>query len=385
MVRIAFVCQDLIGQGVQFATATMVRAFVEHGYAVDLVVSKVHSDLVATGLKPFDVPACVHWVVMPSRRSSRNWRFLRKYLREGGADIIVAETRHYVLALSFASIGLKRIPLLYQVEHINVLPTPKRLLGRMWLSLFRFVAYWRFKGVLVVNEESRRRLLEQTSLLRHDFSVYTVYNAVVDDDFLVKRSAPTNHPWLRNKECPTFVAAGALHEGKGFDLLLEAMRVVNEKTRVRLVLFGRGGLESAFKKFVEDHHLEDVVSIAGYTDNLPAELKSADSFVSSSHAESFSIVLAQALALGIPCISTDVPLGPREVLANGLYGKLVPPDNVDLLARAILDYAVNPPSPPPPASWSKFTIDEVFNRYASAMNLPLDRRQIGQANPQRVE
>ena len=49
MSKIAFVIQDLVGQGVQFATATMARAFASHGFDVDLVVSKVHDDLVSLG------------------------------------------------------------------------------------------------------------------------------------------------------------------------------------------------------------------------------------------------------------------------------------------------------------------------------------------------
>ena len=369
MCRIAFVCQDLIGQGVQFATATMVRAFVDHGYQVDLIVSKVHSDLVEAGLRPFNVPDSVRWFVMPSRRSSRNWPFLRKYMKCEKADVIVSETRHYVFVLSFASIGLRRIPSLYQVEHLNVPLAPASFIGRVKMRTRHFCAYRKFKGVLVVNDESRRRLQEQTRFLGPRFKVSTVYNAVVDRDFIAKRQMPTTHPWLKDKQCPTIVAAGALHKGKGFDLLLEAMRIVNAKLHVRLVVFGRGNLEGAFKTFIANNGLDDAISIAGFVDNLPAELKAADAFVSSSHAESFSIVLAQALALGIPCISTDVPLGPREVLSNGLYGKLIPDGDVTAMASAIVSTVTTSQPIPPDESWNRFTVDKVFSRYIQAMGL----------------
>lgn len=373
MCKIAFVCQDLIGQGVQFATATMVRAFFDHGFEVELLLSRVHQDLINAGQNPFSIPNGVKCLLMPSRRSSRNGGFLRDYLQNGKADIVVAETRHYAWALSYASTGLSTIPRLYQVEHINVPQTPKCFLQRLKLKTVRYFCYRRFSGVMTVNEESARRLKEQTSLLAKRLKIETVYNAVVDRDFETKRSCETRHPWLRVKECPTFVAAGALHEGKCFSMLLNAVRLVSRKSHVRLVVFGRGALEGEFRDFVVKFHLEDVISIAGYTDNLPAELKSADGFISSSRAESFSIVLAQALALGVPCISTDAPLGPREVLANGKYGKLVAVDDVNAMAEAILDFVENPPEKPKAESWRRFTIEAVYNRYLNAMEFPSTR------------
>lgn len=370
--KIALIGQDLVGQGVQFATAMMARAFSAHGYEVEIVVSKVHTDLVASGQKAFDVPHDVRWVFMPSRRSSRNWYFLRRYLKTSGVDVVIAETRHYAAVLAFASFGLSSIPKLYQVEHINVPQLPLKSFHRFKVLLQQYLLYRRFSGIMTVNDESRRRLLDRTRWVGKRLRIKTVYNAVVDDDFIEKRACPSTHPWLIEKQYPVFVAAGALHECKGYMDLLAAMKQVNKSHHVRLVVFGRGEQERQLLEYVKENNLQDVVSIAGYADNLPAELKSADGFISASKAESFSIVIAQALALGVPCISTDAPLGPREVLGNGRYGRLVPVGDIDALAQAICDYVENPPDKPSPESWERFTIFNVLRNYLDAMGVLVD-------------
>ena len=369
MSKIAFVIQDLVGQGVQFATATMARAFASHGFDVDLVVSKVHDDLVSLGQKPFHVPECVRWIHLPCRRSSRNVIPLMKYLKNGGADWVVAESIHYAWVLRIAGIMVRRCPRLVFIEHLNAPEIPRDPLKRFVFFSIKAFLFKGFSAIMTVNETSRERIEKHIRWLKNPPRVSAVYNAVVDDDFLVKSKEPTTHPWLINKKCPTFVAAGSLHEVKGHAMLLEAFRRVNEATPVRLIIFGRGGLEHVYKEFVLKHRLEDKISIAGFSDNLPAELKGADGFISSSVSESFSIVLGQALALGIPCISTDAPFGPREVLMNGKYGILVPVGDVNAMVTAIRNFIENPPRKPDDESWQRYTIEAIYNRYLQAMNL----------------
>ena len=84
--KIAFLVQDLVGQGVQYATAIIAREFSRLGWDVDILVSQVHKDKLNDGGKSFELPSSVKLVYMPNRRGSRNGWFVRKYLKSGGIN-----------------------------------------------------------------------------------------------------------------------------------------------------------------------------------------------------------------------------------------------------------------------------------------------------------
>ena len=65
-------------------------------------------------------------------------------------------------------------------------------------------------------------------------------------------------------------------------MLFEAIKLANEVTPVRLVLFGRGELTDTYKKWIEDNQMQSCIDIAPFTSNLPAEIKSADALIVSS-------------------------------------------------------------------------------------------------------
>lgn len=366
--KIAFVAQDLVGQGVQYATAAMARAFFERGYAVDVLLSQVHFDYIAEGRKPFEVPSGVRIVRMPNRRSSRNIFFLRRYLRAGGAEYVIAASGLYSMALRLAALGKWRHPKLVQVWHGDTpasgLPFGARI--KRWIKYtFLYSKYFR---LLTVNESIREGVLRMTNALRPN-EICTVHNPVIDAVFYEKKQLPPRHPWLVSKTCPTFIAAGAYDKNKNHMLLLEAVKIVSRKHRLRLIVFGKGQEETALREFVTINGLEDTISIAGFTDNLPAEMNAADGFLMSSNVESFGIVIAEALACGVPVISTDAPNGPREVLEYGKYGKLVPVNDPQAMAEAITSEIEHPSMPVDDEAWQRFTVERITDRYLRGLGI----------------
>ena len=152
-------------------------------------------------------------------------------------------------------------------------------------------------------------------------------------------------------------------------MLLEAMRRVTAQRRVRLLIFGRGYLEPQYHDFIAKYGLEDSVSIAGFTDQLPAEIYASDGLISPSDEESFGITIVEALACGKPVISTDAPYGPREILADGKYGRLVPVNDSAAMAQAIIDCADGKVPAASDESWKRYTIEAVMEKYLKGMGL----------------
>lgn len=137
----------------------------------------------------------------------------------------------------------------------------------------------------------------------------------------------------------TIVAAGRLSAQKNFSLLLEAFAAVADQyPEYRLVIYGKGPLEELLKAKAAELGLTDRVAFPGYVENMPQELEKAGIFVLSSDFEGMPNALMEAMALGLPCISTDCPCGgPAFLIRHGENGLLVPVGDVSAMAAALTE------------------------------------------------
>ena len=155
-------------------------------------------------------------------------------------------------------------------------------------------------------------------------------------------SAPrqsTPHVWesklVTLGDGPVIATAGRLVPAKDHRCLLEAFALLRKRRPARLAIFGDGPMEDQLRSYASELKIADNVMFAGYVDDLAAAYSAADVFVLSSTTEGFGNVLVEAMAAGIPVVSTDAPHGPREILDGGRFGTLVPVGNAHALAAAI--------------------------------------------------
>ncbi|WP_290081824.1 glycosyltransferase [Bacteroides acidifaciens] len=371
--KITFVIQDLFQQGAEYVTALMIRGFVAKGYEVDLLVSQIHAELLDKGDKPFDVPTSVRTLIMPAKKARQNVFYLRKYIKYTDATVIIAMGPTYLLALALAALGIKKQVKLAYVEHgglgaeqrdINDVVKPS-LFSKDWI-----IAKLVVKSIdcFMAVSNGSARVLEKKLLLKYN-TVITVYNPVVDDSYRKKITSDPVEPWLKYKSMKTVCAAGAYCKLKDHMTLFRAIKKVNETTPVRLVLFGKGYLENEYKDWINENNMSERIKLAGHTHNLPAEIKLSDVFICSSVVESFSIVLIEALAAGVPVISTSCRYGPPEILNNGQYGLLVPVGDEQEMAKAILKTVSGDKKNVPEEAWKRFELGRIVSNYEQALKL----------------
>jgi glycosyltransferase involved in cell wall biosynthesis len=150
---------------------------------------------------------------------------------------------------------------------------------------------------------------------------------------------------------------------KGYDILIKALSLILPQKKCRMILFGEGPDTASLKSLANSLSIGDFVSFPGHVDTLPAELNHADVFVVSSHCESFSVVLVEALACGVPVVATNCPVGPPEILKNGQYGTLVAPNDPKALAEGIWLALNGAAIMPPFESWQPYVIENVVAQY----------------------
>jgi glycosyltransferase involved in cell wall biosynthesis len=116
--------------------------------------------------------------------------------------------------------------------------------------------------------------------------------------------------------------------------------------------------------------IADDVFLPGFVNNPYAFMHKADVFVLSSTCEGAPVVLMEALAVGVPVVSTDCPSGPSEILQNGRIGPLVPVGDSDALAAAVMQMLAHPPDMAQlQAAAQRYSIEESASRYLAALGL----------------
>ncbi|MFG1608408.1 glycosyltransferase family 4 protein [Actinoplanes sp. NPDC049265] len=139
------------------------------------------------------------------------------------------------------------------------------------------------------------------------------------------------------------VAAGRFARQKGFDLLVEAWATVHAKhPDWRLSIFGNGPDREKLIARAAELGFGDSVRMPGITRQIDKELAAASIYVLSSRFEGLPMVLLEAMSHGLPAVAFDCPTGPREVIEDGVNGRLVPAEDVDGLSAALCELIEDP-------------------------------------------
>ena len=165
-------------------------------------------------------------------------------------------------------------------------------------------------------------------------SVVAIPNPIDVEAWRRRAAAATASPWPPGP--PVILGAGRLVRQKGFAVLLDAFASVARRRPLRLVLIGEGPERPRLAAQARALGVADAVTLAGHADDPAGWFRHCALFVLSSRWEGFGNVVAEAMACGAPVIATRCPHGPDEIVADGVTGRLVAPENAEALASAIV-------------------------------------------------
>jgi len=140
------------------------------------------------------------------------------------------------------------------------------------------------------------------------------------------------------KDCSWIVTSVRLDTvQKDFLTLLKAFRIVRNSRMVKLLIIGDGPHKEKILSWIKEMSLNEDVLLLGFQNNPFQYISKSEVFVLSSFFEGFGNVIVEAMALGVPVISTDCPSGPEEIIEHGINGFLVPVGDYNRMAEYILN------------------------------------------------
>lgn len=200
-----------------------------------------------------------------------------------------------------------------------------------WLKVYLMKkAYNKAEIVIVVSEPERDDLIKNFKI--SSGLIHVIHDPINIQKICKMAEEDVDIPYDK----PTVVSVGRLIYSKGFDVLLKAFKKVNDHIDSKLLILGTGEKKKELINLCESFNLKNKVIFCGFKHNPFKYMKRSHIFCTATRNEGLGNAMIEAMALGLPVIATDCPSGPAEILDNGKYGILVPPENPDALADAII-------------------------------------------------
>ncbi|MBT9582243.1 glycosyltransferase family 4 protein [bacterium] len=258
---------------------------------------------------------------------------LLKIIRDYRPDVIHTHTSKAGFVGRLAAC-LGRVPLI--IHSIYELPqnsTRSNLKKRFYWGLEKLAASW-CHHLITISRVNERQILSEGICAPPKLSFIPVGLTLKDYQSSLPRQT-VRKAWGLPEQAVVLGMAARLEPVKGHSDLLQAFSLLAAgQPHLHLMLMGLGPLRPNLERQIERLGLVGRVHLLGWVDDLITAIAALDVFVFSSHYEGLGVVLLEALALGVPVVSTRVG-GTQDIIENEITGLFAPPHQPQQLASAI--------------------------------------------------
>ena len=237
---------------------------------------------------------------------------LRKYIKKNNIEVMIS------LDISVEGIGNKKLFKIYSLRN-----DPTKVFNSGLKKILSNLVYWDADKIVFQTPDARDYFCQK----------------IREHGVLIPNPVKSGLPyWNEENHRKEVVAACRLAKQKNLFMLLDAYRIVWEKRQdYKLSIYGEGELKEALVRYAEQLGISEAVKFHGFSSEIHKIMAGSAIYVSSSDYEGISNSMLEALAIGIPAICTDCPVGgARMYIRDGENGYLIPVGDADVMADRML-------------------------------------------------
>lgn len=315
--------------GAERVTSLMCNFWCEQGHEVTLVTSvPLGNDFyyldekinrVSLGFN-FEKKGVISSIIEHARRLRR----MKNLIKTGKFEVVIGCTSTLATRVAFFSVFNRTSTKFIGWEHSNYLYYP----GKLKRSLRKYL-YTKLDSVVLLTKRDVEGYSSNSNLV-------VIPNPVTSQKNSKQKRAKRINKW-------SAVAVGSLIEIKGFDRMIEvAIKVYEENKNFTLHIYGGGPKEEYLKELVEQENATDYIKLMGVSSKLPEILFEYDIYLMTSLTEGMPMVILESFSTGLPVVAMDCPTGPKELIGNDQFGRLVENGDIDGFAESVIEVLSSP-------------------------------------------
>lgn len=316
--KICFITATLAGGGAERVIANLSNEMVSRGHQVTILLTteKIVEYSLSPEIEVLQVGTRTAHGVKERIRRIRNLRKYFKHHRDTYYVSMPTDTNIFVLMAAL-------------FININLIISERNDPNQYEHPIIRNILYFFTKKIVFQTEDAKLCFSKRLQRLGT-----VILNPVSD-------TLPATYVGEREKKV---VAVGRLDEQKNHKVLIEAFAdFEKEHPEYSLDIYGRGPLEAQLTNYINELGLDKKIHLCGFRKDVWSEVADAAIYVLSSDYEGMPNSLLEAMAMGMPVISTDCPIGGAAMLIeHEVNGLLVPVANREKLHSAMCFMAENP-------------------------------------------
>ena len=323
--RICFVVPSLSSGGAERVVSVLSSELAEQGYPIEVIVYFRNDE-------EYPISDKVKLVCL-SGGNEQNYkkigfkekiRKLRNIIKDFEPEYIIPFLPHVGVHVALATLGMKK-KIIQTIRNAPEFSPPSKLQRIMRNFLVR-CSY----KTLAQTEEQKAYFPKSVQN-----KIFILPNPIFGGFF--------NEERIKHNRIRKVVSIGRLTEQKNFPLVIDAVVALRGKfPDIELDIYGEGELRESLEKYIRESKGEEFCRLKGRSNDILTVYKQSDVFVLSSDFEGMPNSLMEAMAAGVPCISTDCETGPRDLIKSGENGILTPIRSKEKMIEA-LEWMLNNP------------------------------------------